>query len=127
MNAPLFLEASEIETIHHRSIEKFGGTLGVRDKSALESAIFHPQNVYLYGDGDLFEIAAAYAFHIAEAQAYLDGNKRTGIAAALEFLAVNGIPISTDSAPLYDVMIAIAERRATKRDLAEKLRQVFDK
>jgi death-on-curing protein len=47
--------------------------------------------VYFYGDGDLYEIAAAYAFHIAESQAYLDGNKCTGVQAAVDFLEVNGI------------------------------------
>jgi death-on-curing protein len=127
VSAPVFLEFSEIDNIHQRSIERFGGTLGVRDRNALESAIFHPQNVYLYGNGDLFDIAAAYAFHIAEAQAYLDGNKRTGIATALEFLTINGVSISHDSMPIYDVMIAIAERRATRDDLANKLRQLFGK
>jgi len=51
-----------------------------------ESAIAQPQNVYFNGGGDLYEIAAAYAFHIAESQAYLDGNKRTGVQAAVDFL-----------------------------------------
>lgn len=125
MSAPVFLSSEQVENIHQTSIAQFGGTLGIRDRNALESAIYHPQNVYLYGDGDLFEIAAAYAFHIAQAQAYLDGNKRTGVACALEFLGLNGVRISVDSMPIYDLMIAIAERRATREDLANKLRQLF--
>lgn len=125
MSAPVFLSFEQVENIHQTSIAQFGGTLGIRDRNALESAIFHPQNIYLYGNGDLFEIAAAYAFHIAQAQAYLDGNKRTGVACALEFLGLNKIRISVDSMPIYDLMIAIAERRATREDLANKLRQLF--
>lgn len=39
----------------------------------------------------MYEIAAAYAFHIAERQAYFDGNKRTGVQAALDFLEINCI------------------------------------
>ena len=74
MNAPVFLSFTHIEKIHRKSISQFGGTLGIRDRSTLESAIFQPQNVYFYGDGDLYEIAAAYAYHLAEAQAFLDGN-----------------------------------------------------
>jgi death-on-curing protein len=50
----------------------WGGLHGIRDENALESAIAQPQNVYFYGDGDLFEIAASYAFHIAESQAFFD-------------------------------------------------------
>jgi death on curing protein len=63
----------------------------VRSEDALESAIAQPLNVYFYGNGDLYEIAAAYAFHIAESQAYFDGNKRTGVQAAADFLEINGI------------------------------------
>ena len=59
---------------------------GLGGDDALESAIAQPQNAYFYGEGDLYEIAAAYAFHIAESQAYFDGNKRTGLQAAADFL-----------------------------------------
>ena len=99
--------------------------MGIRDKGALESAIFHPQNVYSYGAGDLFDVAAAYAYHIAEAQAFLDGNKRAAIGAALVFLEGNGISTATDSMPLYDAMIAIAEKRLSKVELAALFRQLF--
>ena len=60
--------------------------VGLRDRNLLESAIAQPLNVYFYADADLYEIAAAYAYHIAGSQAYLDANKRTGIQAALIFL-----------------------------------------
>lgn len=73
----------------------------------------------------MFGIAAAYAFHIAQAQAFLDGNKRTAIAAAMTFLEWNGIPTKTSTDMLYDAMIAIAEKRMTKGELAEVLRGLF--
>jgi death-on-curing protein len=80
----------------------------VRSEDALESAIAQPLNVHSYGNGDLYDIAAAYAFHIAESQAYFDGNKRTGVQAAADFLEINGI----DTGPLpelatYEAMILI--------------------
>jgi len=43
-----------------------------------------------YLHNDLFQMAAAYAFHIAENQPFLDGNKRTALNAALVFLDING-------------------------------------
>ena len=63
---PYFLTREQIDIIHRDQIEAWGGLHGLRSEDALESAIAQPQNVYFYGDGDLYEIAAAYAFHIAE-------------------------------------------------------------
>ncbi len=72
----------------------------------------------------LFSKAAAYAFHIAEAQAFIDDNKRVALDVALTFLAINGWMIETESMALYDAMIAIAERRMTKDDLGELFRKI---
>src|SRR5687768_14206673 len=118
-----FLSVADIEFLHEQSIQEFGGILGIRDRGGLESAVFHPQNVANYGGGDLFDIAAAYAYHIAEGQCFLDGNKRTAVAAALNFLANNGVKWRVDDDELYVLMIGIAEKRHTKTDLARYLRE----
>ncbi len=97
MNQPVFLSVQQVEALHDEAICQFGGTHGIRDRATLESAIFHPQNVFFYGKADLYEIAAAYAFHLAEAQAVLDGNKRVAVAAALTFLEANGIRTNKES------------------------------
>lgn len=76
----------------------------------------------------MYDIAAAYAFHIAQAQAFLDGNKRTGIASALIFLKVNGVsahPKPDTQDRIYEAMIGIAERRLDKAGLAELFRKLF--
>jgi death-on-curing protein len=67
---PRFLTREGVDAIHEDQINTFGGLHGVRDENALESAIAAPQNVYHYGGGDVYEIAAAYAFHLAESQAF---------------------------------------------------------
>ena len=77
-----------------------------------------------YLHGDVFEMAAAYAFHIGEAQAFLDGNKRTGIHAALSFLALNGFRVEDPESALYDAMIEIANGTRTKAQLATLLREL---
>jgi len=125
VNEPAFLSFEQIEAIHDDSIRQFGGTFGIRDRATLESAIFHLQNVFFYEAADLHGIAAAYAYHLAEAQAFLDGNKRVAIGAALTFLEANGVRTNRDSMPLYAAMIAIGERRMSKTQLAELLRQMF--
>jgi death-on-curing protein len=92
-------------------------------EAAWNPLCFIAQNVANYGGGDLFDIAAAYAFHIAEGQCFLDGNKRTAVAAALNFLANNGVKWRVDDDELYVFMIGIAEKRHTKTDLARYLRE----
>ena len=123
MTEPRFLSVEDVEFLHRRSIERYGGTLGIRDHFGLEAAVNHPKNVFYYGQGDSFDIAAAYAYHIAESQAFLDGNKRTAVAAALNFLNLNGVTTLFDASAIYDAMIAIAEKRMTKFDLASVLRK----
>ena len=81
MSEPVFLTMEDVEFLHRGSIRRFGGTHGVRDRATLESAVNQPKNLFYYGQGDVFEVAAGYAFHIAQAQAFLDGNKRTAMAA----------------------------------------------
>ena len=123
---PVFLTRDQIETIHHDQIEAWGGLHGLRSEAALESAIAQPQNVWFYADGDLFEIAASYAYHLAESQAYLDGNKRTGVQAALDFLEVNGV--ETDALPelaTYEAMIRVANHELNRAGLAQFFRDVL--
>ena len=118
MREPEFLTPAIIEQLHDDSLTLFGGSAGVRDRGLVESALASARNTYLYGRGDVFEIAATYAFHLSEAQTYLDGNKRTAVAAALTLLKGNGVILRIDNTAIYDAMIAIAEKRTTKTDLA---------
>lgn len=123
-----FLELSEVEELHAESLNAFGGGIGVRDPGAIESAISSAINTALYADGDVFDVAASYAFHIAEAQGFIDGNKRTAIAATLAFLSLNHpvkIPTASDMDTLYDAMIAIARRELDKAGFARLLRQLY--
>jgi len=120
---PGFLTREAVDAIHEDQIVSFGGLHGVRDENALESAIAAAQNVYHYGNGDVYEIAAAYAFHLAESQAYFDGNKRTGVEAALVFLEGCGIDASRlPEHKTYDLMIKIAGHEAGRSDFADYLR-----
>jgi death on curing protein len=110
--------------MHRRALEQFGGQDSVRDPSALESAVIHPRNVHYYAQGDLCDVAAAYAFHLAESQADIDGNKRTGMAAALVLLRLNGVTVPRATDEPYAAMIDIAEKRMGKPKLAALLRRI---
>jgi death-on-curing protein len=123
MADPLFLDFEAVERIHRDSLRRYGGTDGVRDRGLVESALGAALNTYWYGNGDLFDIAASYAFHIAQAQAFLDGNKRTAAGVALTFLILNNVEKLPSGEDIYDAMIAIAERRMDKTGLAELFRR----
>lgn len=73
---------------------------------------------------DLFAMAAAYAFHIAQNQPFVDGNKRTGLAAALVFLDLNGVTVADPEGKLYNAMIEIADKRLDKEGLAALFREL---
>lgn len=121
-NLPFFLTRSQIDQLDDFSLAQYGGQEGVRESGLVDSALASAQNTFHYGGGDLFDIAAAYAFHIAEAQAFNDGNKRTAMGAALTFIELNlGSPTPTED-ELYDAMINIAKKRLTKAGLAELFR-----
>jgi death-on-curing protein len=90
----------------------------------LESAAFQPRNTWYFAQGDLFDIAAAYAYHISQSQAFLDGNKRTGLATALVFLRLNGITLRRNTDMLHGAMIAMSGQRIGKDELAAIFRQI---
>ena len=123
---PEFLTREIIDAIHEEQINAYGGLHSVRDENALESAIAATQNVYHYGGGDVYEVAAAYAFHLAESQAYLDGNKRTGAQAAFVFLEGCGVDCSRlPEQETYDAMIKIATHKMSRSDLADYFRSAL--
>jgi death-on-curing protein len=112
--------------LHDDQLRLFGGSAGVRDQGALESAVAMPEATFddQFLHEDLFHMAAAYAFHIAENQPFVDGNKRTGLNAALVFLDVNGWVVRDPDMRLYDAMIGISSRALDKHRLAILLREL---
>lgn len=123
MTDPVFLDIEDVLLIHEEQLATYGGAAGIRDTSLLESAVAMPR-ASAGGElahEDLFAMAAAYAFHVAQNQPFLDGNKRTGLLAALVFLELNGVAIRDPDGRLHDAMLGIAERRLDKTGLAATL------
>jgi death-on-curing protein len=76
-----FLSIEDVLELHEMQLEAFGGLAGIRDRSLLESAIAMPEATFggTFVHSGHFEKAAAYAFHIAQNQPFVDGNKRTAL------------------------------------------------
>jgi death on curing protein len=72
----------------------------------------------------LFEMAAAYLYHITQNHPFLDGNKRTGAATAIVFLAMNDISIEADEDALVELTLAVAEGRTGKQEIADFFRNL---
>ena len=96
MNAPIWVPLQAILIIHDRQIARHGGAGGMRDLRLLEGAVERPRNRLAYEQANLEQIAAAYAFGIAKAHAFVDGNKRTAFVTAATFLRLNGFGLRPD-------------------------------
>jgi len=118
---PLFLDINQTLRTHRSLIEHYGGVEGVRDIGLLHSAVAMPQASFggEFLHRDLFEMGAAYLYHIVQNHPFIDGNKRTGAAAAIIFLAMNGIEIEADEDGLVELTLAVAEGKASKREIAD--------
>ena len=124
--SPEFLDLEDVLELHALQLARYGGADGLRDRGLLESALAQPQATFdgaFVHDG-LFVMAAAYLFHIVQNHAFVDGNKRTGLLAALVFLDLNGISITHGSPGLYELTLGVAEGRVTKTAAAETLRRI---
>lgn len=121
---PVFLTLAEILEIHEVQISLFGGSLGLRDRGSLESALAQPEMSFggqrLHDD--LFEMAAAYLFHIVMNHPFVDGNKRTGTVAARVFLYLNDYDLDSTEDDLADIVLSVAGGRAGKAEVAVFLR-----
>ncbi|WP_424978212.1 type II toxin-antitoxin system death-on-curing family toxin [Leisingera sp. S232] len=88
--------AGAVTVFHDRQIARHGGAAGMRDKALLGMGCARAMNLAASSDADVAEVAAAYAFGIAKAHAFVDGNKRTAFVTAVTFLRLNGFQFRPD-------------------------------
>ena len=121
-----FLSMAEVLLILQDQIRRYGGQYGVRDPELLSSALAMPQTSFggKLLHADLFDQAAAYAFHISQNHPFVDGNKRTALAAALVFLDLNGIQLSDPEEKLYRLMLQVANGKRSKLQIATVFRSL---
>lgn len=118
-----FLEPQLVLELHHDNIEEFGGAHGIRDEGAFESALYAAEYRAEYAKCDLIECAATYGFHLCQAHAFVDGNKRVGAGAAVVFLRLNGFRLTCSREELAEVFLSIAAGQTSREQLEDYLRQ----
>jgi len=109
-----YLTVEQVLFLHARLITETGGSHGVRDVGLLESAVARPQATFEDRDlyPDVFSKAAALMQSIIRSHPFIDGNKRTGIAAAALFLRRNGWRLKASNAELEEFTLQVADSRA---------------
>jgi death-on-curing protein len=121
----LYLTAEQVLFIHARLIAETGGLHGVRDLAMLESALgrsaasFDGRNLY----PDPFAKAAALMESLINNHPFVDGNKRTGIAAAALLLRINGYKLTADPADLEITTLHVAQNKMNLTRITAWLRQ----
>lgn len=116
MSEYYFLSEEEVLLIHAYQLQHYGGRSGIRDRTLLQSALAAPYagfgNELLHKS--IGSMAAAYLYHLAMNHPFIDGNKRVGLEAALDFLEMNNHRLVVDGSELYELVIGIASGRVSK-------------
>jgi len=124
MDDVTFLTLDDVLEIHDDQLQRYGGASGIIDEGVVHAVTFAPQQTF-GGEhlcSDIASMAAAYFDGFARSQAFKDGNKRTGAATALEFLARNGYDLDCTSDDLYNTTMAIAQKQITREQVADWIR-----
>jgi death-on-curing protein len=126
--APTFLTLDEVLEIHNDQITRYGGAAGIRDLGLLQSALAQPRATFggQFLHSDLFEMAAAYLFHLVKNHPFHDGNKRVGAVAAFVFLRLNDWDIKLTNPELEALVLSVAQGQTDKAAIAQFFRQHAD-
>ena len=125
------LTVPSVKAIHAEVLAAHGGARGIRDDALLESAVAAPQATMMGQPlmSDPIEIAAAYLFYLCRNHAFIDGNKRTALAACLVFLESNEL-LSDAKLPkdqwekfVLELAASKLDRDATTRRLRKLLKR----
>jgi death on curing protein len=120
---PAWVDRIVLDAVHVDQLREHGGLPGIRDVNALESAVVRPKHRWHYEPrSDLPTLAAAYGWGLATSHAYRDGNKRIAFLAMAIFLELNGYRLEAPESEVVQVMLGVAAKRVSERELAEWLR-----
>lgn len=108
---------------HAEQLTEHGGGDGIRDAGMLDSAMARPRNLADYGEPDVADLAAAYAYGVARNHPFVDGNKRTAAVISETFLMLNGQALQATDAELVVAFVALAAGELSEDELADWFRQ----
>lgn len=120
MSDIFFPNLDEILLIHSEIIKETGGSDGLRDRGALESALKAAENRLFYETSNLAILGATYAYHLSQAHAFVDGNKRIAAVVAELFLEMNGATLTSTNEEIIEIFLDIAASKLSREDVERK-------
>jgi death-on-curing protein len=124
MEEPRWLLARAVDWFHKSSIDRYGGSHGIRDRALIESALARPRSRWAFDpECDLVDLGASYAFGLAKNHGYVDGNKRIAFVAMIVFLYRNGLLLEAPDDEAIDLMIGVASGERSEDDIADWVRK----
>jgi len=123
MSGWVWLDPQALLAAHDEQLAEHGGAPRIRDQGLFESALARPQNLAAYGDPDVADLAAAYAFGLAKNHAFIDGNKRTALVALESFLLLNSYELLADDGHAVMVILSVASGAFNENELATWIRK----
>ena len=118
----IFPQKLDVLTVHATLIAETGGTVGLRDEGLLESALAAAENRHHYEAADAVSCAATYAYHLTQAHAFVDGNKRVAAAITEAFLETNGFELTMTNEDIVVLFLAIASSKLSREEVEQQLR-----
>src|SRR6266571_2998740 len=117
-----FPDKLDVLAVHASLISETGGSVGLRDERVLESALVAAENRHNYEDADLVTCAATYAYHLTQAHAFIDGNKRAAAAITETFLETNGSQLAMTDEEVVQLFLDIAAGLLSRAEVETSLR-----
>lgn len=108
-----YLTFGDCIDLHQAQIKRYGGSSGIRDAGLIEAALQRPQSGYYR---DIIEEAAAMWESLTMNHAFIDGNKRIGLACTYVFLGLNGIRITAEQSELETFILKNLEAGTFTKD-----------
>ncbi|MGH9927866.1 MAG: type II toxin-antitoxin system death-on-curing family toxin [Pyrinomonadaceae bacterium] len=118
-----FPDTLDVLTVHARLISETGGTGGIRDAGLLESALAAAEKRHNYEAADVVSCAATYAYHLTQAHAFIDGNKRMAAAITETFLETNGVQLIMTNGEIVQLFLQIASGTVSRDQIEHILRE----
>ena len=121
MTEPLWISEAIAKAIHADQIIQHGGSPGIRDENLLSASLARPRHLFIYGQPNLFELAAAYGYSLAKNHPFIDGNKRTAFAVMATFLLVNNYLLEVPEPEIVTIMEQLASGEENQESLGKWL------
>jgi death-on-curing protein len=117
---PAWLGRLAVDEAHFRQIREHGGTHGLRDENALESALARPRWHWHYASEErLAYLAAEYAYGLIKDHPYFYGNQRLSLFAMVAFMDRNGMELTASNAEALSAIFTVAAGAMTEGVLAD--------